>query len=155
MIILTYKNKLLTCKKGGENMKKIYKNLMSLAMLALLITPIFAFQASPVLAQNKTADFGIDKVEAGLGGTLATTDPRAIIGNIINVALGFLGVIAVGIILMGGFKWMTAGGGEEKVTEAKKLIGAGVIGLVIILASWAISTFVIEAIYGATTGKAI
>lgn len=150
MVILTYKNKLLTCKKGGENMKKIYKSLISLAMVALLFTPVFAFQVS---AQG--ADFGLNQVSNGIDGSLSDRDPRAIIGSIINVALGFLGVIAVGIILMGGFKWMTAGGSEDKVSEAKKLIGAGVIGLVIILASWAISTFVIEAIYGATTGKAI
>ena len=54
------------------------------------------------------------------------------------------------IILLGGFKWMTAGGNEDKVGEAKKLIIAGVIGLIIILASWGIATFVINALVSAT-----
>jgi hypothetical protein len=46
-----------------------------------------------------------------------------------------LGVIAVILVLWGGFKWMTAAGNEDGITEAKKLMGAGVIGLVIILAA--------------------
>src|SRR5680860_737814 len=146
MVILNHKNKLLTFKKGGENMKKIYKHLISLAIVALLLTPVFALQVS---AQ---ADFGLNEVNNGLDNSLSNRDPRAIVGSIINVALGFLGVIAVAIILMGGFKWMTAGGNEEKVSEAKKLLGAGVIGLAIVLAAWAVSTFIIDAIYDATSG---
>ncbi|NCU39747.1 hypothetical protein EOL99_02545 [Candidatus Falkowbacteria bacterium] len=127
-------------------MKKIYKHLLSLAIVALLLTPVFAIQVS---AQ---ADFGLNQVNNGLDNALSNRDPREIVGSIINVILGFLGVIAVAIILMGGFKWMTAGGNEDKVSEAQKLLGAGVIGLVIILAAWAISTFVINAIYNATSG---
>jgi hypothetical protein len=53
---------------------------------------------------------------------------------------------------LGGFKWMTAGGNEDKVGEAKKLIVAGIIGLVIILGSFAIATFVLTQLTAATTG---
>ncbi len=74
------------------------------------------------------------------------------IGQLIRVALGFLGVVAVVIILLGGFKWMTAGGNDEKVGEAKKLIIAGIIGLAIILSAYAIASFVISSIVGATAG---
>lgn len=123
----------------------MYKYLISFAIAAFLLTPVFAFQAS---AQN--IDFGMDEVDNEI--ELANRDPRAIVGDIINVALGFLGVIALVIILMGGFKWMTAAGNEDKTSEAKKLLGAGVIGLIIVLAAWAISSFVINAIYNATTG---
>ena len=84
--------------------------------------------------------------ELGLG----NRDPREIAASVIRVILGFLGIIAVIIILLGGFKWMTAGGNEDKVGEAKKLIIAGVIGLIIILASWGIATFVINALVSAT-----
>jgi hypothetical protein len=64
--------------------------------------------------------------------------------------LGFLGIIAVLLILLGGFKWMTAAGNEDKVGEAKRMIGAGVIGLIIIMASFGIANFVINAVYKAT-----
>jgi Zn-dependent protease with chaperone function len=95
------------------------------------------------------AEDGIDFAAAtGLG----DKDVRETIGAIIRVTLGFLGIVAVVIILLGGFKWMTAGGNEEKVTEAKKLIIAGIIGLAIILSAYAIAEFVIDQLVAATTG---
>ncbi len=127
-------------------MNKISKHLISFAILAFLFVPLLTLPA----AAQTTANFGLDNVNEGLDGTLSNSDPRAIIGRIINVALGFLGVIAVAIILLGGFKWMTAGGNEEKTGEARKLLAAGVIGLVIIMASWAIATYVINALSDAT-----
>lgn len=121
---------------------------MAFAILALLAVPLI--HISQVSAQD--ANFGIENVQTGLGNSLQQGDPRTIVAKIINFALGFLGVIAVALILFGGFKWMTAAGNEEKVTEAKKLLGAGIIGLVIILAAWAIASFIINAIYQTTQG---
>lgn len=63
--------------------------------------------------------------------------------GIIKIALSCLGIIAVVIILGGGFKWMTAGGNEDKVGEARKMIISGVIGLAIIMSAFAIANFVI------------
>jgi len=126
-------------------MKKISKHLIAFAILALLVLPIVHVSA-------QSLDYGANYVNNGLGNSLQTGDPRTIIAKIINFALGFLGVIAVALILYGGFKWMTAAGNEEKVTEAKKLLGAGIIGLIIILAAWAIASFVIGAIYNQTMG---
>ncbi|MFH1404787.1 MAG: MMCAP2_0565 family pilin-like conjugal transfer protein [Patescibacteria group bacterium] len=84
--------------------------------------------------------------DAALGGAdLSTT-----IAGIINVALGFLGIVAVVIILAGGFKWMTAAGNEEKVKEARKLLVGGLIGLIIVLAAYAIADFAIKSIITAT-----
>jgi hypothetical protein len=91
-----------------------------------------------------SSDFG-DSTGLGQG------DLKQTIGSLINVALQFLGVVTVVIILYGGFKWMTAGGNEEKVGEAKRLIIAGIIGLAIILSAYAISSFVIGSILTATT----
>jgi hypothetical protein len=116
-------------------MKKIYKHLLSLAIISAFAVPLVVFGQ---------ADFGLENVETGLDGSLASGDPRTIVARIIQVALSFLGVIAVVIILYGGFKWMTAAGNEDKTAEAKKLLGAGVIGLVIILASWALATFLLN-----------
>ncbi|MFA5184542.1 MAG: pilin [Patescibacteria group bacterium] len=129
-------------------MKKISKHLISLAIISLLALPLATLAQGDV---NTT--FGMNEVNKGLGGTLTNSDPREVIGRVINVALGFLGVIAVGIILLGGFKWMTAAGNEEKTAEARKLLGAGVIGLIIILASWGIATFVINSLNTAVSGQ--
>jgi hypothetical protein len=115
------------------------KNLLSLAGLVLYAMPaVAAAQAS----------LGIEYgAETGLG----SRDLKDTITAVLNVLLGFLGIIAVIVILLGGFKWMTAMGNEEKVGEAKKLIGAGIVGLVIILAAYAIAIYVVGTISEATT----
>lgn len=104
------------------------------------------FVALPVLAA--TLDTGVDVVggETGLG----NRDIRETTGAIINVALGFLGVITVVIVLIGGFKYMIAGGNEEKVDEAKAWILSGIIGLAIILSAYAITSFVVDKLISAT-----
>ncbi len=76
----------------------------------------------------------------GLG---TSTDVRQAIINIVQFILGFLGLIAVIIVLYGGFQWMTAAGNEEKVSSARATLTAGLIGLVIILAAYALTQFVI------------
>ncbi len=123
--------------------KKILKQLLS---VLVVFGGILAFRL--VFAQN----FGTDEVSSGLGGSLSGSDPRAIAGRIINIALGLLGVIAVGLIIYAGFLWMTSGGEEEKISKAKKLLISAVIGLGIILSSWAIASFVLNRLHNATNG---
>jgi len=85
---------------------------------------------------------------------LGDTDLTTTIANLIRVGLGFLGIVAVVIILIGGFKWVTAGGEEEKVKKAKKYIFQGIIGLVIVLAAYAIATFALNTITSAMNNAA-
>lgn len=74
---------------------------------------------------------------------LGTADLKDTVINIINWVLGLLGIVAVIMILWGGFTWLTAAGSEEKVEKAKEVISAAVIGLVIILLAWAIVNYVL------------
>ena len=113
----------------------------------IVFVALFSLLGLPQLASAVNINVGLDYATAtGLG----TKDIRETIASIINVAMGLLGIIAVCIILLGGFKWMTAGGSEDKVGEAKKLIISGVIGLVIILTAYAIATFVVNSLLEAT-----
>lgn len=80
-----------------------------------------------------------------------TQDLRATIMLVINIILGFLGIIAVVGIVYGGFRYMTAGGNEEQAAGGRKTIIAGVIGLAIILGAYAIASFVVSSLVNATT----
>ncbi|MBT7553446.1 hypothetical protein HN670_03180 [bacterium] len=111
-----------------------------------IITGLLLLAPMSAMAQDNT-DIGINGLE---NVALGQGDLKETIAQIINVILGFLGVIAVLIILLGGFKWMTSQGSSEKVDEAKKLIGAGIVGLIIILAAYAIARFVLAEVYQAT-----
>ncbi len=107
-----------------------------------------AVVAAPAIALAAGPDLGLNYATAiGLG----TQDVRTTVSSVIKAFMGLLGIVAVVIILLGGFKWMTAGGNEEKVAEAKKLIISGVIGLIIIMSAYAIAQFVVGAVINGTS----
>lgn len=97
-------------------------------------------------------DFGTEAVNNGLANSLTTTDVRTVIGRIINVFLGVLGLVAIIIILWSGYLWMVSGGDEDKIAKAKRHLRNGVIGLIIILAAWAITIFIFNKLGGAVNG---
>lgn len=97
-------------------------------------------------------DFGVAAVNSGLDGSLVSTDPRLIVGRIIQIVLSFLGALAVVFVMYAGFLWMNSGGNDEKISQAKAILRNSVIGLIIILSSWAIATFIITRLSGAASG---
>lgn len=80
---------------------------------------------------------------------LSSADPRIIASRVINVVLGILGTIATILVFYAGFLWMTAAGDDEQIGKAKNIMTAAVIGLVVILASYSISTFFVKSAYQA------
>jgi len=115
--------------------KKAKTILLSFVILASVFAVFFYFGANSALAQ----DYGEEYVEN-------INIPRAelimSIINIVNWVLGFLGLVAVILIIYAGFLWMTAGGNADQVDKAKKILINGVIGLVIILLAGAITLYV-------------
>lgn len=104
--------------------------------------------AVPFIASAQGVDLGLNYATSiGLG----TKDVRETVGGVIQAFMGLLGIVAVVIILLGGFKWMTAAGNDEKVSEAKRLIIQGIIGLVIVMSAYAIAQFVVGAIVNGTS----
>lgn len=129
--------------------KHLYAGLASAATMAAVALPM------AVGAQGTTAPLDVGATGIGYGAYtgLSGQDLRITIANIIRTAMGLLGIIAVLIILYGGFKWMTAAGSEDKVGEAKKIITAGIIGLIIIISAYAIASFVVSNLVTATGGS--
>lgn len=125
-----------------------------LAMLAPVVVNYGAGSGVGVNYASATSTVTINSETLGLSYGAATglgsRDVRSTVASIINVALGLLGIVAVVIIIIGGFTWMTAGGNDEKVTEARKWIFSGVIGLAIILSAYALASWVINQLVDAT-----
>jgi hypothetical protein len=128
-------------------MSKKLRNIACFALIAM----ISCFIVAGVHAQINTEDFNVQGIayNAGLN---STATPGAAISNVIKIVLALLGVIALIIIIMGGFKWMTSGGDSAKIEEAKKLMGAGIVGMVIVLFAYIIQQFIVQLITGATNG---
>ena len=127
---------------------KLFKNIIKVVMIAFIMVPVLSLALSmPAFAQLNESNIGVPYAE-NLG--LGNKDPRDMAVSIIQVVLGFLAIIVVLLILYGGFVWMTAGGNEDKIATGKKIITAGVVGLIIILAAWGIARFVVTVILNAT-----
>ena len=141
-----------------------YKSLLAI-MFTLLLGTLFAVvpasaadldgdgidDGAAAAGQGVNDIFGIDDLENGdeklkLG---KRSLPDTIAG-IINIALGFLGIVSVVIILVGGARWMTSMGNPDNVDQSKKIIIAGIVGLGIILASWSIAKFALVKLGQAT-----
>ena len=71
---------------------------------------------------------------------------ESMVAKVINVALSTLGVVFLILMIYGGFIWMTANGKEDRVTKAKNLITAAIIGVILVVSAYAISYFVIDKI---------
>jgi len=109
----------------------------ALALILVFFISFFGFVfASSVLAQ----DANLQAVGQAAG--IATeTSLATYIGRVLQVIFGLLGVIVLLLIIYGGFIWMTAGGDPDKVNKAKKIIYNAIIGLIIIFAAFAITTW--------------
>lgn len=131
-------------------MKKIIATILSLTtMFTLAFALTLPFAANAV---SSTDPINVESLGLSYGDKtgLSNTDVRTTIARIIRVAMSLLGIVAVVIVLIGGFKWMTAGGNDDQVGEAKKWIFSGVIGLAIILSAYALASFVINQLVTAT-----
>ena len=72
------------------------------------------------------------------------TSLRQYILNVLNFALTFLGLIAVAFIVYAGYLYVTSGGDDGNMEKAKKIILYAVIGILVILAAFALVNTVIQ-----------
>jgi len=100
---------------------------------------------SPAKADESLFDemYGINEVGQVYGGEAAKMDVRILVARIINIVLSFLAVIFLILTVVAGFQYMTAGGSEEKTKKALSLLRNAIIGLAIVLVSWALTRFTI------------
>jgi hypothetical protein len=111
------------------------------AALLLATAPAVALAQNPFDAANTS--IATVRTTSGVTGT---SDVYTIAGRIINVVLGFLGIVLLGYLLYAGFLWMTSGGESDKAEQARTMITNAIIGLVIIVAAFAISSFVLSSL---------
>ena len=130
-------------------MKKI-KMLIAGAVVALaglfMAAPAMAVDC-PAGSVNETAttyaqcNIPAEEIKGEDGGLFKT------IQTIINWVLAILGIIAVIMVILGGFTYMTSRGEAAKTKQAKDTILYGIIGLIIALLAFAIVNFVLANIF--------
>lgn len=130
-------------------MKKLKKALIVFAIMAVALT---AVNLAPIAMAQGLISPG-DQPGAIANQTGGEGDIREFAKTILNFILGFLGFIAVVYIIYGGFLYIMSGGDDTNVDKGKKIILNAAIGIIIILASFAIVNTVLRAPTGVSSSS--
>lgn len=106
-------------------------------MLSFLFLPVVSFaQVNPQETFEQTLN---------QGGVISgeVPDVEESIQGLVNIILGFIGVLAFIIVLYAGGLWLTAAGNDDKVAQAKKLLSGAVFGLIIVFTAFFLVNFVL------------
>ena len=117
-------------------------------IISIILIPIFVFASG---AEDALVGLQTSAYESGVGSP--DTDISVFVGNIIRALLGLLGILILIFILYGGYLWLASGGNDQMVKKAKDILTSAFIGLIIVLAAMAITTFIMEGITGAISGS--
>lgn len=125
------------------------KKLISVSCILYLVSLLLV---SPVLAADSPqqgttglqgATTRLKNIGANIYGATGAKPFEEVVGGYIQGALALLGVIFLVLLVYGGYLWMIARGEEAEVTKAKDTIKMAVIGLIIVLAAYAITYYVV------------
>ena len=114
------------------------------------ICSVFVLSPQPVFAQTAT-----NTISQGLQNTAGTTydtnlTATVFIGNLIKAMIGATGIIFLVITVYAGIIYMTAMGDTEKVKKAKTMLSSSVIGILIIIGAYALTSYIVGALSQAT-----
>ncbi len=104
----------------------MFKNIKNKIQMSAIAAPIYA------------ADTLKLTTEGGSFKNLENLTAGGIISGAISLVLIIVALVFFFILVMGGLRWVTSGGDEKKVGEARAQITNALIGLAIVFAAWAI-----------------
>lgn len=130
--------------------KPVLINIKVITLVILFIIFVFfSYGLAAVGSYDFANSSGLNSTGVGAGYSQTAVSPEVIVGRIIQTILGFLGIAFLAFMIYAGIVWMTAQGNEQKVEKAKNMITESIVGLIIVVAAYAIAYFVIS--YFSTT----
>jgi hypothetical protein len=129
----------------------------SLTLGAPMLVPALGGVASANIKDSlctgvNNAASGTTSPGCGTAGTSGSTDLSGIASKIVNIFSIIVGIVAVLMIIYGGFKYITSGGDSGNVSGAKNTLIYAIIGLIIVALAQIIVHFVINTATSSTTG---
>lgn len=126
------------------------KTLAAALLLLVLLVPIISLAASsdPTTPGQR---FGLDDAAKDTG-VIVDKDPvPLVVARAVQSVLNIVGVIFLILVIWGGTMWMVSGGNEQSITKAKQILTTAVIGLVIVMAGYTITWWIVSALSTSTT----
>lgn len=126
--------------------KKIIKLVFFTLFFSLFCLTNLSFVNAKILTDSKKEEWTVntDYIASSSGYVVSEANNiDTLLGTVIKILLSGIGALFVLFIFLAGQKWMRASGNEEKISKAQKEITALVIGLIIIIAAYIASSWVI------------
>lgn len=123
------------------NIQKVANIVSIFVITALMLVPLVGVAQFEIPDPNQTGSNVPDD---------ATVDQIVI--RVINFLLAIAGLIAVVFLIVGGFRYITAGGNEDSAEQGKKYLLNSIIGLAIIILSFVIVRVISNALTDTATG---
>lgn len=124
-----------------------------LKIFITILVGFFLFFGVVARAEDK---YGLNKTAgaAELPKTVAgSADATSLVGAIVKIALDLSGIIFFALILLAGFRWMTARDNSDVIDKSKNTIEHAVVGLIIVLAAYAITNFIFQGLSASGTSN--
>ncbi len=101
------------------------------------------------------AAYGLEETAAAAGLGTGVNDIPTLVGNILGIGLSLVAVLFFILMLYGGFLWMFDMGSEDRKKRALNTITAAVIGIIVVMASYTITSFVFNSVTPSNSGEGI
>ncbi len=112
----------------------------------IILIALFLSFLSPVLTLAASKSEIMQQV--GTAGSVAEINSeiplQARIASFIQIILETVGIVFLVLVVYGGYMLLTARGNEEKANKALSIIRPAIVGLIIILASYGITYFIVQ-----------
>ncbi len=130
------------------------KFILAIGILFSLVSPSLAFAAAPSPQPSDTTNILFGACKGKAASSAACLEDKATTVNPVNhyIKIGadivafITGVVAVIMVILSGFSYITSGGNSEKATAARRRLLAGVIGLAIVALAWTLITFLTDSL---------
>ena len=86
------------------------------------------------------------------GSCTRLADVEEVFVNIAGLVLGGIGIVLLGVVVYGGYLYLSSGGDKAKVTKATKVLTSAAFGFFIVFTSYAIVTYFVGGIAGEVPG---
>lgn len=128
--------------------KKLLTKITPLLLLGALVTSGLSLAIpQPAYADTASKEAACEGIGlaggAGCGGAAANNEVNSLIRTIVNVLSWVVGLAAIIMIVVSGFKYITSGGDTSKVSSAKSTLVYAIVGLVVVALSQFIVHFVL------------
>jgi Na+-driven multidrug efflux pump len=123
------------------------KSIINLSLMVGMVSLVFSMLFMPMMAVQAETDPMEQLETVGEESGLPEQDLPELVARIIQWVIGIIGVVLVALFVYGGVVYATSIGNEERVDTGKKIMLYAIIGVVIIAIAFAVSSYVIQALF--------